>query len=476
MSPQLLRRVCAAVLVIAAGAVALTLRSSDTGHVVSFTTPSAALVRKGLAVRAGGSKVGVVTAARLTAAHQAKVTLRLDDAVWPLPADTKARLRFAGTIKFTDRFMELDPGSKQAGTIADGGSLAAGSFRSPLEFDTLLNTFDAPTREHLRAALDEGGQALGPATKPLRRTFNKAPDALGQTADLLSDLNADQQALDTLLVSGDRVIDAVQRADPGVGALLDDAQTTFTAVSSKATALQQALSEAPATLGATRVALTQADRTLGSAATLTRRLAPGITEVRALAPPLASALRRVDQVAPDLKATLRTVRTATPTINALMSRARTQSPRLESIGKQGAIQGACLRPYAPSLTGLVSTWATTWGLGDATDKNLRAVLGTFPYPNDTPSTSKEIVDTIPGQVFAFPQPPGLASGQPWFQPQCHITKDSFDASKDPERKPFAPLDKKPTTERDLEKTVLPSGSPPPGQVDESYPLPAGVKR
>jgi hypothetical protein len=39
-----------------------------------------------------------------------------------------------------------------------------------------------------------------------------------------------------------------------------------------------------------------------------------------------------------------------------------------------------------------------------------------------------------GLTYAFPRPPGDSAGQPWFLPECGITKDAYDPSKDPEGK------------------------------------------
>jgi len=39
---------------------------------------------------------------------------------------------------------------------------------------------------------------------------------------------------------------------------------------------------------------------------------------------------------------------------------------------------------------------------------------------------------FPGLRYAFPFPPGYLAGQPWYLPECGITPDAFDASKDPE--------------------------------------------
>lgn len=468
------RRAMVVLLLATVALVIVITKSGTSGHELTLTADNADLVRDGLAVRLSGRKVGVVTATKVTPDWKAKVTFRVDDAAWPLPADTKAALRWGGTIKFTDRYIELDRG-KATATLADGAELRPGSFTSPVEVDTLLDTFNTETRANLRSTLDAGGLALRPATKPLRRALVAAPPALRETSDLLGDLGSDQGALSSLITSGASVIDAIQRSYLGVGTLIDGAQTTFAAVATKSVELKNALAQTPSTLTATRATLARADKTLINASALTRKLHPAVPALQRLAAPLDSTLRRVTQVAPDLTGTLRTLRTAAPRIDTLVSRLTTQSPRLASISKQAAIQVGCLRPYAPTLSGLIGTWTNVWGRGDSKDKYLRALLGTYPYQNALPATSAQTIKAFPGLTYAYPQPPGLANNRPWFQPQCHIGPEVMDASKDPEAKPFN-FQRTPLSVTAVNDQIKPPGTSPPGTIDRDYPAPAGVKR
>jgi hypothetical protein len=51
----------------------------------------------------------------------------------------------------------------------------------------------------------------------------------------------------------------------------------------------------------------------------------------------------------------------------------------------------------------------------------------------TSQTSQQITSELSDRVnYAMPRPPGLNTGQPWFQPQCGAGPDALDASKDPE--------------------------------------------
>ena len=51
----------------------------------------------------------------------------------------------------------------------------------------------------------------------------------------------------------------------------------------------------------------------------------------------------------------------------------------------------------------------------------------------TPLNSAQTVAlSFGGMHYAMPRPPGLNAGQPWFVPQCGVTADALNPSKDPE--------------------------------------------
>src|SRR6202011_4789233 len=116
---------------------------------------------------------------------------------------------------------------------------------------------------------------------------------------VLQDLDANESALNTLIVSTDHVVSAANAANPGVGQLVSGAATTFSAIASQTNALKQALSYAPPTLLAARQTLAHANSTLGTAGTLLTRLAPGVQQLQLLAGPLNTALGTLVTLRPD---------------------------------------------------------------------------------------------------------------------------------------------------------------------------------
>jgi ABC-type transporter Mla subunit MlaD len=417
------------------------------GHRVFVTVPDATNVIAGQEIRVAGRKVGDIAAIDPVRHGRAvRLALHIEDAAWPLTRGTRFALRWGGTISYSNRFVALTRGPAGAPAIPDGATVPTSSFSVPVEFDQLVGAFTPKVRRDLKALLDRGGVTLRVARPDLRRALLTAPPAVTQASYVLTDLAANQRALDTVIRSTDRVVNAVHTADPGLQRLLSGAATTFDAVASQAGDLQATLATAPATLAAARGTLARADHTLTSAADLTRRLAPGVDQVRKLAAPLNRVLGTVVRVGPDARATLATVRRATPDLNPLLARATELMPQIGSIGRQSVTQLRCIRPYTPDVVSFFTNWGDFLSAGDGKDKYIRANVQSFlPTPNNNvQQSSADIAKAFPGVRYAFPRPPGYNAGQPWFLPECGAGPDALDPAKDPEARSFSPLEKLPT--------------------------------
>jgi ABC-type transporter Mla subunit MlaD len=425
----------------------------DAGHKVSVVVPEATNVVPGQYVRSAGGKVGEVT--KLTpvdGGRRARIEMRLQDSVWPLPAGTTMTLRWGGTVNYSNRYVDLHKGSGAGPAMARDGVFPTKSFTTPIEFDGLLRTFDKPLRNDVRAFLNTGGKTLQATRPALRRALDASPEAVQQAGFVLRDLDAERYTLRTLVRSADNVLGAVQRARPGLRSLLGGAAQTFDAIASQSASLQGSLQRAPRMLATTRSTLARADRTLDLASTVTRRIAPGVTQLRRVAAPLDDTLRTVVRVAPDAKATLRSLGAATPDLNPLLDRVTALSPQLESIGEQAVDNLDCIRPYTPSIMSFFSNWGDFFSLDDGKDKLIRAQVQNFlPAPtNAAVYDSAQAAKIFPGLKFGFPRPPGTNAGQPWFLPECGAGPDALDPDKDPEARPFKQVFKMPS----LRSTIL----------------------
>jgi phospholipid/cholesterol/gamma-HCH transport system substrate-binding protein len=437
-----LRRV--AVLALLAGVVAVVIILSSgggsTGHTVYVTVPDATNVATGQYVKVAGVNAGQVDSiTAVNGGHAARLKLTVGDSVWPLPNGTTMHLKWGGTVSFINRYIDLQRGTG-GGQMASNGVFPGSSFTSPVEFDGLLNTFNAKVRGDLKSFLGNAGIAFRTASPGLRRAITAAPAALAQTSAVLGDLDSNESALNTLVRSGAQVVDAVQRADPGLQPLVTNAATTFAALATRTRQLESTLEAAPSMFAQTRATLASAEPTLNLARTVTARIAPGVDQVRRISAPLDNLLVTLRRVGPDAISALSSARAATPSLNPLLVKATRLMPQLGSVGTQAVTSLSCVRPYTPDIVAFTTDWGDFLSAVDGKDHYFRAQVQTLtpaPY-NAVPYNSAQMKKLMPFISYVYPPPPGFAAGQPWFLPQCNEGASTLNANQDPENNASPP--------------------------------------
>lgn len=410
----------------------------DGGHELAATMASSHFLIKGSDVRLAGRNVGEVTSVVATRAGRAKVRFRIDGDAWPVPRGTTVQVRMGSTVAYSGRWIDLAYPKRPADeSMPDGSAFASRDIKPAVEFDELFSAFDGVTRTNLSSTVDQSGQALGEARRPLSRSLDVAPAALAAVNGVLDEAGGDTQVLSRLIRSTDRVTSAILRARPGVADLLDGTARTFGAINAQSAELRTSLRALPEALGATRTTLRHANTTLAQAAELTDRLEPGIAQVRAIAPGLARALDTVRDVGPDLTHTLAAAGRAAPPLTGALDRARPLLPQVRSVAAEAARQLECVRPYTPEIAGLASTWAGFNGNADKKDKYARIQVESLLVPNATPLSSAQLQNVLPGVRVSFPRPPGENAGQPWFIEECGVGRGVNSAANDYESAPAA---------------------------------------
>lgn len=425
-------------LLVAASVAFLLGQGSEEPPRLSAIVPEAVNLIPGQEVEAGGKVIGMIDAIDVVEGGKAaRITMRVeDDEAWPLPRDSRFTVRWGGTASFYNRYIRVTRGKDGGATFADGATIPAEQFVVPVEVDQILASFDGKIRTDLKSFINRSGRAFTATRDPLRRTLDVAAPAVEQANDVFGDVVADTGALETTLRRTDRVVDAVRRANPDLGPLLDGAARTFDAIADRSTELGATLRAMPATLRQVRSTLGKADGTLADVRRLAGDIRPGVRELRAIAAPVNTTLRALQRVAPDATTTLRTVRRDGDTINALLRRATTLAPQLKSTADGANENLKCIRPYSPELMGLLMTWGDFMSWNDGKDKLLRAQVQSF-LPanyNDVPFTPEQAAAQFPGLRYGFPRPPGYLADQPWYLPECGAGADAVDPSKDQEAK------------------------------------------
>jgi ABC-type transporter Mla subunit MlaD len=409
-------------------------------HYLQTVVPSAFEVIPGERMVAGGETVGEITHANVTGSGQAHVVMGLDDSVWPVPRDSVLTLRMGGTIKFTDRFIDVAKGHART-DFPDHATVPANQFVVPVEYSSLFDIFNKQTRAGMQSLFANGGPTAERAAQPFRRALPLAPPVLDQATAVFTDLGYDQQALSTLVSSTAQISDAVEQATPGLQTLIQGAAKTFATIASQSTALDRMVTTGAQDLYAVGHVTGHATSTLPKLSVLAQRLQPAVTELDGIATPLNDTLREVVNVEPTAVDTLTTVKRAAPTISALLGSARTKLfPQLASVGTQGAKEVGCVRPYTPDIVNFLQSWSGFLGGGENNPKVnfLHAYVSFFPTPNTMPIDTQQLRQILPGISEAEPGLPGTNWNQPWYQPQCNVTANATNAADDPDAGTFDP--------------------------------------
>lgn len=409
----------------------------------SFTAivPAAHDILGGTEINAGGKPIGSVTdVIPIDEGRSARLVMKIDDAdYWPLARDTTMEIRLGGTVSTINRYIYLTPGKDRSNTLSDGDSLASGAVKIPVDVDRLLNNFTPRVRAGLGNLIDNGAPVLDRGGPALKRALSKdkAPRVLDEASNITRDLTKDTASLRTLVSSTASVLTAADTATPELRVLLDGVAQTADAVADENVALRTTLSQFPDALRQTRTTLANAEVTLRDAEDLAGDLSPGIAELRDTVGPLRRVLANLREATPLGVDTLRTATRLGQVVPAL-KRLDETAPVLESLLDQAGTELDCIRPWTPELVGLGTSWGDFTSQRDTKDRMVHTNFQSFlPAPTTfQPNSAQDMVEATEGIEYGFPRPPGQLVDQAWFQPQCGVTKDSLDPSKDRESHDF----------------------------------------
>lgn len=390
----------------------------------------------GQQVRMAGRPVGEIGTIRLdkqsgTAVVQLKIT---DDSVWPVPHGSYAVARWGSTTAYLGRYTELIPGPKRNPPLPDGGILTPQQDSTAFELDQAYNIFRGRTAGDASNLLLRLGATLHDEAAPLQQGLAAAPSGLGQAADLMQALSANQNDLRTLAVAGDQTLSALAQRNAALGQLVSTAAGTMDTFAQHTADERAALDRAPQTFDRATSTFGRLDVSLNGLDRLVGELRPGAPALAQVARTATSTLGTLLAVAPQATQTLRRGIAAAPSLRQLFSTGETFMPPAARALQTFEPMLGCLRPYAPDIAGFLTTWPGFTSHYDAGGHYGRAFeLTVVPalYPG-TALNSKQALSVSPGLTYAFPRPPGMNDGHPYFVPQCGITPAALNPADDPE--------------------------------------------
>ncbi|HKG36505.1 MAG TPA: MlaD family protein [Solirubrobacterales bacterium] len=257
---------------------------------VSVELPNAQRVQVNNEVRIGGSRIGIVEDITPTRDQQgrtvAKLDLKLDKTVEPLPEDTEVRIRYKSS--FGLKYVELVRGNGKG--LQEGGTLPVDQSSVQTEFDDIANTFDEQTRTAVRQNLAGYGTAFAARGASLNETIQNLNPLFANLKPVAETLIDEDTRLERFFPALGRTAAIVAPVAEEQAALFGNMADTFGALAADPEALKATISSGPPTLDEGADALAVQTPFLNDFADLSADLRPGVQALSAALPTLNEAL------------------------------------------------------------------------------------------------------------------------------------------------------------------------------------------
>jgi phospholipid/cholesterol/gamma-HCH transport system substrate-binding protein len=294
-----------------------------------FSTAQAVVPGQGQTVDIAGVQVGDIGGVELKNGV-AVVEMNIRNKYAPIYKDAHMLLRPKTGLK--DMIVEMDPGTKAAGALPEGGTIPVQNTAPDVNLDEVLGSLDNDTRTYLQILVNSGGQAFGKQGYPadLRETFKRFEPTNRDLAKITGMLSQRRQNLKRVIHNFSLLTNELGTRDTQLASLVGSANANFRALASQDANIRSSLQLLPQTLTTARSTLLKADA-------FAKELGPTLQSLR----PTARAL------GPSLAQTRPFLRTTTPVIrDQLRPFARDVRPTVRQLRKVGEN----LKPLTPHLT------------------------------------------------------------------------------------------------------------------------------
>jgi phospholipid/cholesterol/gamma-HCH transport system substrate-binding protein len=295
-----------------------------------FASASAVTPGQGQAVTIAGVQVGLIGGVEV---KHGRAVVKLDIYKRYAPIYRNATLLLRPRTPLKDMYLELDPGTRSAGKVPEGGELPVANTEPDIDVDQILGSLDADTRTYLLLLLSGGAQALSGQGAGPGRPSPSTVAALQQTLKRFGPTDRDALDFSELLATRDRqlslaihelnlVAGSLGGVDTQLASLVRSSDKSFGAIASQDKALSSALAQLPETLMTTRTALGKVQTFAGATGPALSKLAPFAKDLgpslAALKPLAQDTTRSVrDQLRPFATALQPFVKLLTPTLSKL---------------------------------------------------------------------------------------------------------------------------------------------------------------
>ena len=268
-------------------------------------------------VRIAGVNVGEVTTIQRDG-NTGLVNMEIETRGLPIHSDATVKIRPRLFLE-GNWFVELQPGSPSAKTIASGYTIPTTQSSDPVQLDQVLDALNTDTRANLQSFLINYGEALTRkpeaaenaeqepevrglnAAQALNRVYARGPASLrGGAIDAQAVTGTEPHDLSKLIASIGRITAALNVHEQDLSELFPNFNTFFAALASQSAGLKTLVAELPATLTSVDQGLAGLDQSFPPTRAFAHDILPGIRNTnRTVAATLPWIEQVKDSLAPD---------------------------------------------------------------------------------------------------------------------------------------------------------------------------------
>src|ERR687898_60830 len=215
-------------------------------------TAQAVTPGQGQTVRVAGVRIGDIGKVEYEDGN-AVVTMDIDQEFLPVYKDATVLLRPKTGLK--DMFLELDPGTEEAGEYDEEETIPVANTAPDVNLDEVLQFLDTDTRAYLRLLLVGGGEGLRGRGQDLGQLLGALGPLQRDLAKLNSEVAKRKRNLARLIHNLNLVSGRVAQEDDEIAGFVEASSSALGAIASQDLDVRRAVGELGPTLRETRIAL-----------------------------------------------------------------------------------------------------------------------------------------------------------------------------------------------------------------------------
>ena len=221
---------------------------------------------------------------------RAIATIEIDDSYAPIPEDTRAILRQKTLLGET--YVELTPGSEDAPSLPEDGTLAQAQVSDAVQLDEIFRTFDEQTRAAFQTWMQQAALSLQGRGSDLSAAIANLEPFAEEANRLVRVLDSQQGAVNQFINNTGVVFEALSERRGQLQSLIRNSGAVFATTAQRDQDLRETFVALPTFLDESRLTLNRLD-------TFAADTDPLITQLRPAGRELSGVLRQTARVTPD---------------------------------------------------------------------------------------------------------------------------------------------------------------------------------